>query len=319
MIEDMRLELPHRLGWPPDKAGMRVALWFFGLWLLAGLVLILAYLAQNRGWIETRTSLGWRQEEDLAKGPASDGPSGGLQMGVTLVRSLPRVKARLDMPSLPAPPSSIGTLAPPKFAATKPVAAAQIADAPAQSSDQPPGNPTAQSEGLNDRPTGAEGGAAKTGAGSGRGDKGISGVAVAGSEIAAALTGWTLIGTEGAFDGSEPSEDDERRAKIPWSVYYAPDGKLIARWTQLYARVPHGRLEPVTFEESGTWSIQGEELCQSVPRWGYGLPNCFHMRKVEAGGDTNVALYYTKCGGLMRCYAGRLGPEGVIRQGKVGF
>jgi hypothetical protein len=43
------------------------------------------------------------------------------------------------------------------------------------------------------------------------------------------------------------------------------------------------------------------------------------MRKVEASGETNVALYYTKCGGLMRCYAGRLGPEGVIRQGKIGF
>jgi hypothetical protein len=165
----------------------------------------------------------------------------------------------------------------------------------------------------------ALGGSGQKGAGNGRGGKGIVGTRVAGDAIAAEIQGWTLVGSEGAFDGSEPSADDPARARVPWQVYYAPDGTLMARWTMLYARKPHAPLELVTFNEKGTWTIQGDNLCQKIPRWGYGLPVCFQMHKVVQAGQTQLALYYEECGGLMRCYAGRLGPEGVIRQGKVGF
>jgi len=349
MIQDMSLELPHRLSHVPDRAHRSVLGWFSVLWLLlAGLMVLDLWLWQAEIFA-SQSSMGWQLEEDLAKDRESDGKAGKdgtaaqlaagqLSFGITLVREIPR--KHLDYiapPVLDAPKAFDGTLPPPpKYALDKPTpqaikgpgdpnpqsvkgSAEGAADIASTNGAGEAGAPSAGGNGMGNSDAAAPGANGSKGAGTGRGGKGLTGQRVAGDAIAALITGWTLIGSEGAFDGSEPSPEDMARNRIPWQVYYAPDGTLQARWTMLYARKPHAPLELITFNERGTWNIQGDDLCQSIKRWGYGLPVCFHMHKAEQAGQTALALYYGGCGGLTRCYAGRLGPEGIIYQGKIGF
>ncbi len=349
MIHDMHLELPHRLVSPPDRAGRAVFGWFSGIILLLLALICLDWWLWRQSQFQSQSSIGWRNEEDLTKDRESDGragkngaaakmAAGELTFGITLVREMPRkTLVVVTPPSLEAPKDIDGKLPPPpKFALDKPTpqvakgpiqdmaqsvrgSAEGTTDKPAAEGGREAGADAAGGSGMGNTDAGAPGGNGSKGAGNGRGGKGITGQRVAGDAIVAQITGWTLIGSEGAFDGSEPSPEDVARNRIPWQVYYAPDGTLMARWTMLYARKPHGPLELVTFNEKGTWNIQGDDLCQSIKRWGYGLPVCFHMYKVDQDGQTALALYYGGCGGLTRCYAGRLGPEGIVHQGKVGF
>ncbi len=122
----------------------------------------------------------------------------------------------------------------------------------------------------------------------------------------------TLRGTEGFADGSAPPEIISR-SEYPFQIYYGPDGKLEAHFRRLAAHVPHGPIEEVDFVEFGTWRIDSEgDLCQSVPKVGYGVELCYWMDRR----GTRIALYYETCGAFNRCYPGRLGPEGEMFPGR---
>ncbi|MEQ1863428.1 MAG: hypothetical protein ABL996_02120 [Micropepsaceae bacterium] len=127
------------------------------------------------------------------------------------------------------------------------------------------------------------------------------------------LTNHTFRGTEGFADGSAPS-DVESRTEYTWQVYYAAGGKLEAHFTKLGARVPHGPIEELNYVEYGTWRIDEEgDLCQTIPRVGWGVEVCFYI--IRRG--TAMAFYYTRCGAFNRCYTGRLGPAGEVFPGRV--
>lgn len=127
------------------------------------------------------------------------------------------------------------------------------------------------------------------------------------------LINHTFRGTEGFSDGSAPADVGER-FDFYWQIYYMAGGKLEAHYSRLASRVPHGPIEEVGFVEEGTWRVDNDgDLCQSIPRVGYGFELCYW---VDRRGD-RAAMYYTKCGYFNRCYVGRLGPEGEIVPGRA--
>lgn len=126
------------------------------------------------------------------------------------------------------------------------------------------------------------------------------------------LVNHTFRGTEGFADGSAPS-DNPSRSEYPWQVYYGAGGRLEAHFRKLGARVPHGPIEELDYVENGTWRVDSEgDLCQTIPRVGWGVEVCFYIERR----GSRMALYYTSCGAFNRCYPGRLGPEGEIVPGK---
>lgn len=128
------------------------------------------------------------------------------------------------------------------------------------------------------------------------------------------LVNHTFRGTEGFADGSAPP-DIVSRSEYPWQVYYAPDGKLEARFRRLGSRVPHGPIEELDYVEYGRWRITEEEgdLCQAIPKVGGGAEICYWLERRS----NRVAMYYTACGAFNRCYPGRLGPEGEMFRGRA--
>ena len=129
----------------------------------------------------------------------------------------------------------------------------------------------------------------------------------------ALLAGYTLRGTEGFIDGSAPEGEDNRTA-YPWQVYYSPDGRLEAHYRRAGARVPHGLMEDLDYEDTGSWQIDQGELCQTIPRVASGSTVCFDLRRTSR---TKIQMYYTRCGAMTRCYEGRLGPDGELFPGRV--
>lgn len=127
------------------------------------------------------------------------------------------------------------------------------------------------------------------------------------------LAGYTLRGTEGFVDGSAPDDEDNRTA-FPWQVYYGPNGSLEAHFRRIGARVPHAAMEELDYEETGSWTIDQGELCQTIPRVGSGSTVCFELRRTSR---TKIQMYYTRCGAMTRCYPGRLGPDGELFPGRV--
>lgn len=127
------------------------------------------------------------------------------------------------------------------------------------------------------------------------------------------LSNHTLIGTEGFADGSAIS-GNEARSEFPWEVYYSADGKLEAHFRRLGARVPHGPIEELDYEEFGTWRVtEDRDVCQTIPKVGWNVEICFFL---ERRGD-RIAMYYTSCGAYTRCYPDRLGPEGRLVPGRA--
>ena len=126
------------------------------------------------------------------------------------------------------------------------------------------------------------------------------------------IVGQTLRGSEGFADGSAPP-DVISRSEYPFQIYYAPDGKLEAHFRRLASRVPHGPIEEVDFVEFGSWRMDGEgNLCQKVPKVGWGVEVCYWMDRR----GSRIAFYYETCGAFNRCYPGRLGPEGEMFPGR---
>jgi hypothetical protein len=122
----------------------------------------------------------------------------------------------------------------------------------------------------------------------------------------------TFRGTEGFADGSAPP-NVESRSEFPWQIYYAADGTLEAHFHKLGSNTPHGEIIEQNVVEHGTWRFTPSgELCQTIPRVGWGIEVCFWIDK--RGG--RMAMYYTNCGADSRCYIDRLGPEGDIVPGR---
>lgn len=166
--------------------------------------------------------------------------------------------------------------------------------------------------GLSDQLAGSPIGSDAQGLGDGVADSGRPGAYVPGSQLRSLLSGWTLRGTNGFSDGSTTYNNDRQRQEIPWRVYYAPNGQLQARFERYGSDVAHGQPRVQWFTESGTWTIEGDVLCQRISRWGSGGITCY---EVHRDGD-NIAMYYQRCRGVHRCYIGRLGPEGIMRSGR---
>lgn len=204
----------------------------------------------------------------------------------------PLARAEVTLPPEPAPPAAP--------AATPPQAAAET------------GALALGGQGMQEAPLGSVTGRDAAGAGAGNADARGRGTMLTGQEIAAALTGFTIIGQEGFWDGSTAS-NTETRTEYPWAVYYAPDGGAEAKFQRPAAAVPHGPVSVREFEEDGRWRIEGDLLCQGIKRIGSGVPVCFEVHR-----DGNaVAMYYARCGALTRCTRGRLGPQGVLVQGRA--
>jgi hypothetical protein len=165
--------------------------------------------------------------------------------------------------------------------------------------------------GLNTELAGSPLSGSDNGRGSGNADTGREGNFVPGGQLRDLLEGWTLIGTNGFADGSVNSAGDNR-GEIPWNIYYAPNGRIEARFRRYGARQAHGRRGFYWFQETGRWTVEGDQLCQRITRWGGGGVTCF---EVHRDGD-NVAMYYSYCRGVHRCWEGRLGPRGIIRSGR---
>ncbi len=167
--------------------------------------------------------------------------------------------------------------------------------------------------GSRDNPEGSPAGADSSGAGAGNSDrKARDGDYLRGDQIAQVLQGWTLIGTEGGWDGST-GDNAKTRHTFRWQAYYDPDGSVEVRFEQYGAAVPHGRIDVRQYADSGSWTIQGDLLCQKIEDVGYGVPVCFEVHQKPGN---RIAMYYAECGGLHRCYRGRLGPEGVVFPGR---
>lgn len=167
--------------------------------------------------------------------------------------------------------------------------------------------------GSRDKAAGSPTGEDANGAGSGNSDrKARDGDYVRGDQIAQILQGWTLVGTEGGWDGST-GDNSQTRTTFRWEAYYDPDGSVEVRFETYGAEVPHGPIGVLSYSETGSWSIQGDLLCQKIEDVGYGVPICFEVHHKDGN---RVAMYYAECGGLHRCYRGRLGPEGVVLPGR---
>ncbi len=167
--------------------------------------------------------------------------------------------------------------------------------------------------GSRDTAAGSPAGDAANGAGSGNSDrKARDGDYVRGNQIASILQGGTLVGTEGGWDGST-GDNAKTRITFRWEAYYAPDGTVEVRFETYGSTVPHGPIGVQRFSDTGSWSIQGDLLCQKIEDVGYGVPICFEVHHKDGN---RVAMYYAECGGLHRCYRGRLGPEGVVLPGR---
>jgi len=165
--------------------------------------------------------------------------------------------------------------------------------------------------GLSDELAGSRLGTADSGRGSGNADTGREGTFVPGGQLRDLLQGWTLIGQNGFADGSVNAGGDNRN-EIPWNVYYAPNGRIEARFRRYGSRQAHGPRGLNWYSENGRWTIEGDQLCQRISHWGGGGTTCF---EVHRDGD-NVAMYYSYCRGVHRCWEGRLGPRGIIRSGR---
>lgn len=160
---------------------------------------------------------------------------------------------------------------------------------------------------------GSPAGEAANGAGSGNSDrKAREGDFLRGSQIASILQGWTLVGSEGGWDGST-GDNAKTRHTFRWQAYYDPDGTIEVRFETYGASEAHGRISVQSYSDKGSWTIQGDLLCQKVEDVGYGVPVCFEVHQKDGN---RVAMYYAECGGLHRCYRGRLGPEGIILPGR---
>lgn len=166
--------------------------------------------------------------------------------------------------------------------------------------------------GLSDTLAGSHIGALVRGLGSGNADTGRPGAYVPGAELRELLNGWTLRGSNGFADGSTTYENDRRRQEIPWRVYYRSNGQLVARWERYGSAYAHGPRAMRWYERNGTWTIEGDVLCQRIRSWGSNGTTCF---EVHRDGD-HIAMYYSHCRGVARCYPGRLGPEGIMVEGR---
>ncbi len=165
--------------------------------------------------------------------------------------------------------------------------------------------------GMNEQLAGSPNSDAAEGLGSGNADTGRPGTFVPGGQLRDLLSGWTLIGTNGFSDGSIGYAEDHRE-EIPWTVYYAPNGRLQARYRYFGSLIAHGPRRLNWYSRSGRWRIEGNQLCQRIDRWGGSGLTCF---EVHRDGD-RIAMYYASCRGVHRCYQGRLGPEGIVRIGR---
>lgn len=164
-------------------------------------------------------------------------------------------------------------------------------------------------EGAEGSPAGRD----AAGAGSGNSDRlARDGDYLRGSQIAQLLQGWTLVGTEGGWDGST-SDNAQTRHTFRWQAYYGPDGEVEVRFETFGATVAHGPISVRLYRDTGAWTIQGDLLCQKIKEVGYGVPVCFEVHHKDGN---RVAMYYAECGGLHRCYRGRLGPEGIVVPGR---
>lgn len=167
--------------------------------------------------------------------------------------------------------------------------------------------------GSRDAAEGSPAGDDSQGAGAGNSDrKARDGDYLRGSQIAEILQGWTLVGTEGGWDGST-GDNAKTRHTFRWQAYYAPDGSVEVRFETYGATEAHGRIDVRQFDDTGSWTIQGDLLCQKIEDVGYGVPVCFEVHHKDGN---RVAMYYAECGGLHRCYRGRLGPEGIVLPGR---
>ena len=166
--------------------------------------------------------------------------------------------------------------------------------------------------GLQDTLAGSQTGTASEGSGSGNADLARPGNYVPGGELRELLSGWTLIGTNGFSDGSTNYQNDSMRQDIPWRVYYAPNGRIRARWQRYGTARAHGDWGYHWYEESGRWTIEGDQLCQNIRRWGSDSTTCFEVHR----DGSRVAMYYASCRGVFRCWPGRKGPEGIVRSGR---
>ncbi len=160
------------------------------------------------------------------------------------------------------------------------------------------------------------GGANGTDIGSGGGQGRTTGPRVGdfmpGPELQDALIGFTIIGTEGFYDGSTP-DNSATRTTFEWQAYYDPSGEVEARFIRPAAEVHHGPVAPRRFNESGRWEVSGNLLCQRIEKVGYGTRICFEVHRK----GNEIAMYYAECGALSRCYRGRLGPTGIIVRGRA--
>ncbi|MBI1239495.1 MAG: hypothetical protein GC199_09155 [Alphaproteobacteria bacterium] len=174
------------------------------------------------------------------------------------------------------------------------------------------GNLSEGGSGMQQTEAGSDRGRDQYGRGIGHSDRSGRGDHLTGSQIRDTLSGFTIVGKEGSWDGST-SNNAATRIEHSWSVYYAPTGEAEARFAKPAAAVPHGDVSLRQYAERGNWRIEGDLLCQAIENVGYGAPVCFEMHRK---GD-QVALYYVSCGALFRCYPGRLGPEGVLVPGRA--
>ncbi len=167
--------------------------------------------------------------------------------------------------------------------------------------------------GLSDTLAGSPIGTDGEGLGTGNADAGRPGAYIPGGELRDLLSGWTLRGVNGFSDGSTGASTDNRN-EIPWNIYYAPNGQLTARYRRYGA--PPGRPRATRginwYQRGGSWTIEGDVLCQRIERWGAGGTTCF---EVHRDGDF-IAMYYEYCRGVSRCWEGRLGPRGRMLIGR---
>jgi len=166
--------------------------------------------------------------------------------------------------------------------------------------------------GLSDQLAGSPLSNANAGRGSGNADTGREGTFVPGGQLRDLLSGWTLIGQNGFADGSVNASGDNRN-EIPWNIYYAPNGRIEARFKRYGSLQAHGTPGLYWYSENGRWTIEGDQLCQRIEHWGGGGLTCF---EVHRDGD-RIAMYYSYCRGVHRCWQGRLGPRGIIRPGRA--
>ncbi len=281
---------------------------------------------------------GWADEIELSASPrASDGPQGRAlsprpasspedeptEMRITVVWSLPPVEPepeipppRIDAPSdIPPPPVDKPREAPkPPDVAEAPPPSETPGEAPGDSPPAPRGEePSEGGPGSRDDPAGAPAGQGE-GRGEGRADpKDRPGTFLTGDQIAEKIQGWTLIGTEGAWDGSTP-DNQRTRTAFKWEAYYDPNGTVEVRYQTFGAATPHGAVGVRERRDEGPYSIQGDLLCQNLEDLSYGLPVCF---EVHAREGNRLAMYYVSCEGLTRCFPGRLGPEGIVVPGRA--